>query len=86
MFERVGKVQVLLDGEVFNTDLAGEEVVSEWDLADMLANAKYSRYWGDWAMSKRSEEKRREAWDQWIQKAYDSRVELGLPVKEKVLE
>jgi hypothetical protein len=86
MFERVGSVKVLVDGEPF-TDSAWEEVVvSEWDVADVLAKMEYRGYWGDWKTSRWSDDQKREAYNQWIEGVYKSRVELGLPVKPKVLE
>jgi hypothetical protein len=87
MFERIGTVKVLVDGEPFTDSAWVPEVVSEWDLADILAKMKYRGfYWGDWTTSRWSDDRKREAYNQWIKKAYESRVELGLPVKPRISE
>ncbi|KAE9377715.1 hypothetical protein N431DRAFT_434861 [Stipitochalara longipes BDJ] len=85
IYERIGSIKLLVDGEPF-TDSAWEpEVKSEWDLADCLANMKYGAYWGNFRRSHPQDERRR-AYNLWVEKAYKSRVELGLPVKPKVPE
>jgi hypothetical protein len=52
MFERVGSVKVLVDGEPFTDSAWEEDVVSEWDVADVLAKMEYRGYWGDWKTSR----------------------------------
>jgi len=86
IFERVGSIKVLVDGEPFTDSAWDHDVVSEWDVADILAKIQYRGHWGDWTKRRWSDDQRREACNNWIKKAYESRVELGLAVKPRVLE
>lgn len=76
IYERIGSIKVLVDGEPFDDD----DCPFEWDIADCLAKMKYSRSWGNFRSSDPQDE-RKKAYKKWLEQVYKSRVELGLPVK-----
>ena len=65
IYERIGKIKVLLDGELRK----------EWDLAKELATVKFDDSFGNHAREKRPEVFRR-----WKLNAYRTRVKMDLPV------
>ncbi|KAE9365073.1 hypothetical protein N431DRAFT_430617 [Stipitochalara longipes BDJ] len=71
VYERIGTIKVLVDGEPFS------EVRAEWDLAEDLAKMRYND------RHRRNEE--REEFMRWKERAHDLRVEFGLPVKPHVV-
>jgi hypothetical protein len=65
VFERVGSIKVLLDGEVRQ----------EWNLAKCLAELQFNDSFGNYPR-----EKRRRVFEKWKLNAHQARVELGLVV------
>ena len=65
IYERIGKIKVLLDGELRK----------EWDLAKELAAVKFNDSFGRYPR-----EQRPEVFRKWKLKAYRARIKLGLPV------
>jgi hypothetical protein len=65
IYERIGKIKVLLDGELRK----------EWDLAKELATVKFDDSFGN-----HPREKRPEVFRRWKLNAYRTRVKTGLPV------
>ena len=65
LYERIGCIKVLMDGELHE----------EWDLAQCLADVKFNDSFG-----RCPRETRREVFSRWKLQAYQTRIELGLPV------
>jgi hypothetical protein len=65
LYERIGKIKVLLDGELRK----------EWDLAKELSAVEFDNSFGYYPP-----EQRPEIFRKWKLKAYRTRIELGLPV------
>jgi len=65
LYERIGKIRILLDGEV----------EQEWDIAEELKRLTFNN-----SFSNVSREQRPQVFEDWKKKAHDLRVKLGLPV------
>ena len=70
MYERIGTIRLLVDGEHF-IDPYRENLPAEYDIADLLAQVRY------WRVS----EAEREKMSLWRDRIYRSRAEFGLMVK-----
>ena len=65
LYEQVGKIRILFNGEIRN----------EWDLAILLSEVKFIN-----SFYEIPSEDRKDYFNEWKLKAYNKRVELGLPV------